>query len=128
MSLAGVSALILDDNAHMRGLLRVILASFGFELPGPPLPFASAFAIASVEWSIPLDDACAGYAWAWCEAQVAAAVKLVPLGHTAGQRVLLALGDQIAAAVAIPAVLYMMLDPSQRRRLRDQRTRRQIGR
>jgi len=34
----------------------------------------------------------------------------------------------IAAAVAIPAVLYMMLDPSQRRRLRDQRSRRQIGR
>ena len=34
----------------------------------------------------------------------------------------------IAAAVAIPAVLYMMLDPSQRRRLRDQRGRRQIGR
>ena len=35
---------------------------------------------------------CAGYAWAWCEAQVAAAVKLVPLGQTAGQRMLLALG------------------------------------
>ena len=34
----------------------------------------------------------------------------------------------IAAAVAIPAVLYMMLDPSQRRRLRDTRGRRQIGR
>jgi ABC-type bacteriocin/lantibiotic exporter with double-glycine peptidase domain len=34
----------------------------------------------------------------------------------------------IAAAVAIPAVLYMMLDPSQRRRLRDNRGRRQIGR
>jgi hypothetical protein len=33
----------------------------------------------------------------------------------------------IAAAVAIPAVLYLMLDPSQRRRLRDQRGRRQIG-
>ncbi len=29
MSLESVSALILDDNAHMRGLLRVILASFG---------------------------------------------------------------------------------------------------
>ena len=43
-------------------------------------------------WAIPVDDACAGYAWAWCEAQVAAAVKLVPLGHTAGQRMLLALG------------------------------------
>jgi hypothetical protein len=34
----------------------------------------------------------------------------------------------IAAAVAIPAVLYLMLDPSQRRRLRDARGRRQIGR
>ena len=34
----------------------------------------------------------------------------------------------IAAAVAIPAVLYLMLDPSQRRRLRDTRGRRQIGR
>ena len=34
----------------------------------------------------------------------------------------------IAAAVAIPAVLYMMLDPSQRRRLRENRSRRQIGR
>lgn len=29
MALEGVSALILDDNANMRGLLRVILASFG---------------------------------------------------------------------------------------------------
>ena len=34
----------------------------------------------------------------------------------------------IAASIAIPAVLYLMLDPSQRRRLRDQRGRRQIGR
>jgi len=34
----------------------------------------------------------------------------------------------IAAAVAIPAVLYMMLDPSQRRRLRENRSRRQLGR
>lgn len=34
----------------------------------------------------------------------------------------------IAAAVAIPAVLYLMLDPSQRRRLRENRGRRQIGR
>lgn len=29
MPLKSVSALILDDNAHMRGLVRVILASFG---------------------------------------------------------------------------------------------------
>jgi len=29
MGLESVSALILDDNAHMRGLIRVILSSFG---------------------------------------------------------------------------------------------------
>lgn len=89
------------EDLGMGGALAQLLASLGVELPERTLPFASAFAIASVEWSIPLEDACAGYAWAWCEAQVAAAVKLVPLGHTAGQRVLLALGDRIAAAVAV---------------------------
>jgi len=34
----------------------------------------------------------------------------------------------IAAAVAIPAILYAMLDPSQRSRLRRARGRKQIGR
>ena len=34
----------------------------------------------------------------------------------------------IAAAIAIPAAAYFMLDPSQRRRLRDGQRRRQIGR
>jgi Flp pilus assembly protein TadB len=33
----------------------------------------------------------------------------------------------IAAAIAIPAVLYAMLDPSQRRRLRRARGRKQLG-
>jgi len=33
----------------------------------------------------------------------------------------------IAAGIAIPVGAYLMLDPSQRRRLRDIRRRRQIG-
>ncbi len=53
-----------------------------------PACFASAFSLATVKWSIPLNDAVAGYLWAWLENQVAAAVKLVPLGQTAGQRIL----------------------------------------
>ncbi len=39
---------------------------------------------------------------------------------------LLALGV-IVAAVAIPAVMYLMLDPAQRRRLRRTRGRKQLG-
>lgn len=34
----------------------------------------------------------------------------------------------IALAIALPAAAYFMLDPSQRRRLRDTQRRRQIGR
>jgi asparagine N-glycosylation enzyme membrane subunit Stt3 len=34
----------------------------------------------------------------------------------------------IVAAIAIPATAYLMLDPSQRRRLREQRRRGQLGR
>jgi urease accessory protein len=37
------------------------------------------------------------YAWAWTENQVLAAVKLVPLGQSAGQRILHALHDRLAA-------------------------------
>src|SRR5262245_28663250 len=81
------------EDMAMGGALTQLLANLGVAVPERRLPFASAFAIAAVSWSIPVADACAGYAWAWCEAQVAAAVKLIPLGHTAGQRLLLALGE-----------------------------------
>jgi urease accessory protein len=88
------------EDLSMGSALAQLLTSLGEHVPERRLPFASAFAIAAVSWSIPVEDACTGYAWAWCEAQVAAGVKLVPLGHTAGQRLLLALGDEIPAAVA----------------------------
>jgi urease accessory protein len=50
--------------------------------------FACQFALACVRWQIPLRDAAEGYLWSWCENQVAAAIKLVPLGQSAGQRIL----------------------------------------
>ena len=48
---------------------------------------------------IALEEAALGYAWVWCEQQVGAAVKLIPLGQTAGQRLLLRLGAMIPATV-----------------------------
>src|SRR5690606_18230017 len=87
------------EDMSMGGALAQLLASFGLAVPDKRLPFASAFALACVHWEIGERDACAGYAWAWCEAQTAAAVKLVPLGHTAGQRILFHLGGRIPAAV-----------------------------
>lgn len=49
-----------------------------------PLPFA----LACARWHIDAYHCALGYLWSWCENQVAAAIKLVPLGQTAGQRIL----------------------------------------
>lgn len=93
------------EDMAMGSALAQLLASLGVTVPERRLPFAGAFAVAAASWSIPVADACTGYAWAWCEAQVAAAVKLIPLGHTAGQRILLALGEEIPTAVADAATV-----------------------
>jgi urease accessory protein len=38
-----------------------------------------------------------GYVWSWLENQVMAAIKAVPLGQTAGQRILASVGDELPA-------------------------------
>lgn len=60
---------------------------------------AAPFALAAVHWEIGLHDCLLGYAWSWLENQVAAAIKLVPLGQTDGQRV------QLALAAVLPSVV-----------------------
>jgi len=50
--------------------------------------YALVFSLASVLWHIPIQDSIRGYLWSWCENQVAASIKLIPLGQTAGQRIL----------------------------------------
>jgi urease accessory protein len=60
---------------------------------------AAPFALAAVHWGISEHDCALGYAWGWLENQVAAAVKLVPLGQTEGQRVQLALAGELPRAL-----------------------------
>jgi urease accessory protein len=68
--------------------------------------YVNLFALAATRWQIPLLAAAQGYAFAWVEAQTSAAVRLVPLGQSAGQRILLELGGRIPAivdrALAVP--------------------------
>ena len=64
------------------------------------LSYAAAFGWLCVCWEIEAEQAMAGYLWSWCENQVAAAVKLIPLGQTAGQRMLRELGDAVPAIIA----------------------------
>jgi urease accessory protein len=60
---------------------------------------SAGFALATVAWGIPLPQAALGFAWAWLENMILAGVKLIPLGQTAGQRLLHDLGPGLVTAV-----------------------------
>jgi urease accessory protein len=65
--------------------------------------FATLFSLAAVRWEIGEAETLSGYLWAWSENQVLAAVKLVPLGQSAGQRLLYRL------SAAIPGIVEQAL-------------------
>jgi urease accessory protein len=65
-----------------------------------PVTLPAAYAIAARAFDVPPEPALVAYLWSWLENQVLAAMKLVPLGQLAGQRVLHALGTRIPAVVA----------------------------
>jgi urease accessory protein len=58
------------------------------------------FAFAATAWRLEPSDTLLGYGWSWAENLTLAGVKLVPLGQTAGQRILLRLAEQIPEAIA----------------------------
>lgn len=57
------------------------------------------FALAAAQWGVTREQAALGYAWAWLENLVLAAVKLIPLGQNAGQRVLQRVAEHLPDAV-----------------------------
>ena len=90
-----------EEEINMGSALTRLAGTLEARVPGGPLGFAPAFAVLAADWEIAARDAAAGYGWSWCENQVAAAVKLVPLGHSAGQRILRSLGGALEEAVLI---------------------------
>jgi urease accessory protein len=64
-----------------------------------PISQPTAFAFAAYAHDAAPDAALAAYAFAWVENQAAAALKAVPLGQIAGQRIIVALRESIDTAV-----------------------------
>ncbi len=66
---------------------------------------ASAFARAAVHFEVPVTAAALSYAFAWCEAQVGAATRLIPLGQNVAQallgRALELVARELPAALAL---------------------------
>ena len=65
--------------------------------PAPTWPVA--FALAAVQTGAPLREALLSFGFGWAENMVQAALKAVPLGQGAGQRVLASIVDELPAAV-----------------------------
>jgi len=60
----------------------------------PSLPCV--WSAATTAWGLEPRDSAIAYLWSWAENQVLAAVKTLPMGQSAGQRILMTLGQSIA--------------------------------
>ncbi len=69
-----------------------------FAAAGSPCNFAIGFALLASYWEIDAATAVLGYLHSWASNLIIAAVKLVPLGQTAGQQILLGLTADLDAA------------------------------
>lgn len=63
------------------------------------ITYACAFALAGAGWGCPVRELLTAYAWTFIEGQTMTAVKIVPLGQAAGQRILAAIPGEVAAVV-----------------------------
>ena len=98
------SAELQAEDRQLGGALARLLADLGIAQARPWLTdaqatYATLFALAAARWRIDAHDMALGYLWSWCENQIMAALKLMPLGQTAGQRILSALIERLPAAL-----------------------------
>jgi len=98
-----------DEDSHLGCALGKLLGDLGLSWPEgrsdqQQLSFAIAFSFAAVQWNIPKVAMVSGYFWGWLENQVLAAIKLVPLGQVAGQRIL------FDVAALIPSLIQQAIE------------------
>lgn len=93
-----------QEDCHLGTALARLLTDFDITAAEPwrranRVCFATLFSLAAVHWKISLEKTALAYLWAWAENHISAAIKLVPLGQTAGQRVLSQVIPDITAIV-----------------------------
>lgn len=93
------------EERHLGQSLAKLLAGLGIDAANgwqrdPRTSYAAMFALAANHSGAGPQETALAYAWAWAENQVIAAVKLLPLGQSDGQRVLEAIRVQIPSLAA----------------------------
>ena len=76
-----------------------------FDAVGNLVNYAIAFGVAAHCWQIPQEAAVLGYLHSWATNLITAGIKLIPLGQTAGQQILINLQTHIVDAAAKTLVL-----------------------
>ncbi len=116
------SAELRAEDRHMGRALAKLLLEIGIPAAATwrdrdEASYAALFALAAVRGGVDARSTALGYLWAWSENQVIAAVKLLPLGQSAGQRVLDRLlremPDIVAAAERLPDEDIGVASPAQ---------------
>lgn len=72
-----------------------------FSYPMDPVGYPAAHAWVCTRWDIDETDGLTAYLYGWLENQVMAALKTVPLGQSAGQRLLLKLRQSVDRSIEI---------------------------
>ena len=101
------------ETLQMGQALAKLMRELGLSVSVENPSFPTAFALAVRYWKIEPREAVIAYLWSWLENQVMAAVKAVPLGQTAGQKILLSLGERLGelADLDIPEHSWSNLAP-----------------
>lgn len=86
-----------------RSLIRLLRelqpqVTFMANAVGLPCNYAIAFGVAAAHWQIDLSSAILGYLHSWTTNLITAGIKLIPLGQTAGQKLLLELHANLNSA------------------------------
>jgi urease accessory protein len=96
------------EDVHMGAALTKVIAEHGIHFTRLKIErpvYATVFAFACYEWSAERTDVLTTYVWTWAENQVLAAIKLVPLGQSAGQRILHRLTSVLPGIVSSASAL-----------------------
>lgn len=97
-----------EDRRQGEALMRLLTdlsLPLALELRHQTRTFAGAFSLAARHWRVSPPHALLGLLWISVEAQVMSAVRLVPLGQTAGQRLLIAAAGPVRRAAATARTL-----------------------
>ena len=94
------------EDRHLGASLARVLQTLGVEraepwIADPDVTFATSFSLAAVHFELPVRSAALAFLFAWLENQVAAATRLIRIGHLAAQRVLSQVSVRLPASVTL---------------------------